>query len=1006
MINLDELLQNPSLLSINREPERAFYIPYADEKAALEGKGDTPYRQMLGGEWGFQYFPRVTDVEEVVFQPVYTFSETIPVPSNWQMHGYDIPHYTNLEYPYPVDPPYLPTDNPVGVYSRKFTIDEGWGGKEVYLRCEGVAPCMLLYINGQEAGYTQGSHLPSEFNITPFLQKGENTVSILVAKWCDGSYLEDQDFYRLSGIFRDIYLLARDKNHIRDYFVHTELSGDYNDAKITLDLETVGDGNVETVLLDLHGNRLDGGLNKTEFEIENAEKWTAETPNLYYLLLKMGSEVICEPVGIRSIQISPKGELLINGVSVLLKGVNRHDSHPTKGYVTSYEDMEYDLLQMKKLNINAVRTSHYPNAPEFYHLCDRLGFYVIDETDIEIQGFTTRFGGGPGYETYHMDWLCEMPEWEEAFVERIRRMAERDKNRPCVIFWSLGNESGYGRNHDAMSHWIRQRDASRLIHFEGACLLENPNTDEPYRGKSAAVDVYSRMYPSIDEWERICMEEKNCPVFLCEYAHAMGNGPGSIEDYLRIFRKYENAIGGCVWEWADHVIENDGKYYYGGDFGEIPHDGNFCVDGLVFPDRSFKAGSLNIKQNYADLFAEYLGDGKIKISSDYRFRTADETVTVTLDCDGKQTRLLTQKLNLPAGESVVLEIPLGEISCNEGAYLNVAFSLSDNMPWAKAGYETSFKQFILLEKPQNLTVHPGGTIAVDEDKEFITVSGESFTYRFNKMYGGFESMFCNGREWLAERSTFGVWRAPTDNDRSIKLKWGSYYENYRNNEGLNLSSMHCYSTDLTEVTDSKAVFVSRCNISARSKAPIVKFSVKYTIAADGTILHEISGKVRENAPFLPRFGAEYLLTAGSENISYYGMGNGENYIDLCAHVKMGWYNTTASDEYVPYIRPQEHGNHTNVKRITVKEGGNVLTVRAAEQVEFSAGHFTAANLENAAHSFELTPRKETILRIDYKVSGIGSNSCGPELLPKYRFDEKNFKYTFQVRAAKSEEENF
>jgi len=415
---------------------------------------------------------------------------------------------------------------------------------------------------------------------------------------------------------------------------------------------------------------------------------------------------------------------------------------------------------------------------------------------------------------------------------------------------------------------------------------------------------------------------------------------------------------------------------------------------------------LNIKQNYADLFAEYLGDGKIKISSDYRFRTADETVTVTLDCDGKQTRLLTQKLNLPAGESMVLEIPLGEISCNEGAYLNVAFSLSENMPWAKAGYETSFKQFILLEKPQNLTVHPGGTIAVDEDKEFITVSGESFTYRFNKMYGGFESMFCNGREWLAERSTFGVWRAPTDNDRSIKLKWGTYYENYRNNEGLNLSSMHCYSTDLTEVTDSKVVFVSRCNISARSKAPIVKFSVKYTIAADGTILHEISGKVRENAPFLPRFGAEYLLTAGSENISYYGMGNGENYIDLCAHVKMGWYNTTASDEYVPYIRPQEHGNHTNVKRITVKDGGNVLTVRAAEQVEFSAGHFTAANLENAAHSFELTPRKETVLRIDYKVSGIGSNSCGPELLPKYRFDEKNFKYTFQVSAAKLEKENF
>lgn len=1000
MRDLNKLLQNPTLLLINRERERAFYMPYADEKAALEGKGDTPYRQMLNGEWRFQYFLRVTDIGEEVFQPGYTFSETIPVPSNWQMHGYDIPHYTNVEYPYPVDPPYVPIDNPAGVYSRRFTIDEGWDGKEIYLRCEGAACCMLLYINGQEAGYTQGSHLPSEFNITPFLQKGENTVSILVAKWCDGSYLEDQDFYRLNGIFRDVYLLRRDKNHIRDYFVHTELSDDYKNAKITLDLETVGDGDVETVLLDLHGNRLGGGLNKTEFEIENAEKWTAETPNLYYLLLKMGDEVICEPVGIRSIQISSKGELLINGVSVLLKGVNRHDTHPAKGYVTSYEDMEYDLFQMKKLNINTVRTSHYPNAPEFYHLCDRLGFYVIDETDIEIHGFTTRFGGGPGYEPYNEEWICQKNEWREAFVERLRRMVERDKNRPCVIFWSLGNESGYGANHDAMSEWVRRRDPSRLVHYEGACVLDNPDCDEPYSGNPDTVDVYSRMYPGLEELKRIAEREKNCPVFLCEYAHAMGNGPGSVEEYTELFRKYDNFIGGCVWEWADHVIEKDGKYYYGGDFGEIPHDGNFCVDGLVFPDRSFKAGSLNIKQNYYNLSAEYLGGGKIKVKSDYRFRTANETVTVTLDLDGVQTTLLKQKLDLPAGESIILEVPLGEISCNEGAYLNVAFSLSEDKPWAKAGYETSFNQFALLEKPQNLSTSANGTLKVTEDKEFINIEGTGFNYRFNKLYGGFESMVCSGREWLAGRSAFGVWRAPTDNDRSIKLKWGSYYDNYRNNEGLNLSSMHCYKTELTEASEGKVVFVSKCNISARSKAPIVHFSVRYTVTADGAVLHEVSGTVREDAPFLPRFGAEYLLTAGSESISYYGMGKGENYIDLYAHSKMGWYKTTAEKEYVPYVRPQEHGNHTNVKRIAVKEGENTLTVRAAEQVEFSASHFTAADLENAAHSFELTPRKETALRIDYKVSGIGSNSCGPELPTKYRFDEKNFKYTFQVRAAK------
>lgn len=989
MRNLNQLLQNPTLLSINRERERAFYIPYADEKTALAGRGETPYRQMLNGEWNFRYFPRVADIEEDALLPNYPFTEKISVPSNWQMHGYDIPHYTNVEYPYPVDPPYVPTDNPAGVYSRTFTVDESWDGKEIYLRCEGVASCMLLYINGQEAGYTQGSHLPSEFNITPFLQKGENTVSILVVKWCDGSYLEDQDFYRLSGIFRDIYLLVREKNHIRDYFIHTELSDDYKDAKITLEWDKIGSGDVEVTLFDPNGKRLDGGLNKTEFEIENAEKWTAETPNLYYFLLKMGSEVICEPFGIRTIQISAKGELLINGVSVLIKGVNRHDSHPTKGYVTSYEDMERDLLQMKKLNINAVRTSHYPNAPEFYHLCDKLGFYVVDETDIEIHGFASRLGGGPGYEMYHKDWPCEMAEWEEAFVERAHRMVERDKNRPCVIFWSLGNESGYGRNHDAMSHWIRQRDNSRLIHFEGANLVYNPPT----------VDMCSYMYSNMDMLKEQCKTAGNRPVFLCEYLHAMGNGPGGVEEYMETFRKYDNLIGGCVWEWADHVIEKDRKYYYGGDCSEIPHDGNFCVDGLVFPDRSFKAGSLNIKQNYCNLFAEYLGEGKLKISSDYRFRTADETVTVTLDCDGKLTRLLTQKLNLKPNETVILEVPLGEISCKEGAYLNVAFSLTEDMPWAKAGYETSFKQFTLLEKPQELNVNTDSTIAVDEDKEFITVKGTDFTYRFNKLYGGFESMVCNGREWLAERSTFGVWRAPTDNDRNIKLKWGSYYDNYRNNESLNLSYVHCYKTVLQEVSDSKAVFVSKCSITARSKAPIVRFAVRYTITADGAIMHEISGTVREDAPFLPRFGAEYLLTEGNENISYYGMGPGENYADLCAHTRMGWFETTVSDEYIPYVRPQEYGNHTNVKRIAVKNGSNTLTVCAAKQIEFSASHFTAADLENAAHSFELMPRKETVLRIDYKVSGIGSNSCGPELDRKYRFDEKEFGYIFQIQFA-------
>lgn len=990
MRNLNDLLQNPSLLSINREDGRAYYLPYDNKKAALESNRNSPYRKMLNGEWNFRYFPRTVDVTEEALLPNYPFTEKIPVPSNWQMHGYDIPHYANIEYPYPVDPPFVPLDNPVGIYSRTFTLDKAWDCKDIYFCCEGVAPCMLLYINGKEAGYTQGSHLPSEFNITPFLKKDENTITILVAKWCDGSYLEDQDFYRLSGIFRDVYLLAREKNHIRDYFVHTELSADYCDATVTVEWELAGSGDVETTLIDSNGHILDSGVNKTVFQISQVQKWTAETPTLYHLLLKMGNEVINETFGIRSVQFSDKGELLINGVPILIKGINRHDTHPTNGYVTSYEDMEHDLLQMKKLNINTVRTSHYPNAPEFYHLCDQLGMYVIDETDIETHGFFSRLGGKPGFQAYHKEWVCEMPEWRDAFVERAQRMVERDKNRPCVIFWSLGNESGYGSNHDVMSQWIRRRDPSRPIHYEGANAADNPDT----------VDMCSYMYPGINQLKEFCSKAKHRPVLLCEYAHAMGNGPGSIEEYMTMFRTYKNLIGGCVWEWADHVVEKGKKYFYGGDFGEIPHESNFCADGLVFPNRSFKAGSLNIKQNYRNLFAEYLGDGQIKINSDYRFRTADETVCVTLNCDGNQTQLLTQKLHLKAGESTILNVPLNTVECNEGAYLNVSFLLSQATPWAHQGYETAFEQFILLEKKQSFAATAINTLNVSCDKEYITISGTKFVYRFNKVYGGFESITYNGKEWLASRSTFSVWRAPTDNDHWIKESWGSYNDQFRDNEGLNLSSMYCYRADLTETTTSKAVIDAQCSISACGKSPIVKFNVKYTITTNGEILHEVQAQVRKEAAadFLPRFGAEYFLKEGSEKIAYYGMGPAENYIDLCAHTYMGWFESTATAEHIPYVRPQENGNHTRVKRVSVTDGNsNAFTVRAKEQMEFSATHFTASDLENAAHEFELTPRKETILRIDYKNSGIGCNSCGPALDEKYQFNDEKFNFTFSVK---------
>jgi beta-galactosidase len=933
--------ENLNLIQENREPQRSYYIPYDTLEKALEGdKQKSNYYKLLNGEWDFAYFERDIDVPEIV-----TEWDKISVPSNWQMHGYDAPYYTNVNYPYPVDPPYVPDDNPCGVYAMEFNLDKQWTDKNTYIVFEGVNSCLYLYVNDEYVGYTQGSHLQSEFNITKYVKEGNNKLRAKVLKWCSGSYLEDQDFFRLSGIFRDVYLLSRDKESVRD-------------IEIRVEKRTITVSEKDYVIYD--------GKNKIE-NLDNPILWNAEKPHLYTVVVKSSSEYIPFKVGIRDIAVSDKGELLINGVSVKLKGVNRHDTHPKLGHYTPYDFMRAELLKMKELNINCIRTSHYPPTPEFLTLCDEIGFYVVDETDIEIHGFVSR-NGGYKYDIENPDWICSQKQWENAFVERAERMVERDKNHPCVIMWSMGNESGYGSNHDAMIAWTKNRDSSRLVHFEGASLIKD----------KCGVDVVSRMYTGVAGIEEFAKSEDKRPFFLCEYSHAMGNGPGDVWDYWNKIYQYPKLIGGCVWEWADHTVLEEGTYKYGGDFGEATHDGNFCCDGMVFADRSFKAGSLEIKAVYQYIKTKLTGN-RLTITNLYDFTNLKEfKLQWKVVCDGEIIKAgdLICDIEPHQTEEYVLDYVLPK-NCKLGCYLEVSL-FGDN--------EVAAEQHALEVELQRESTDSVTPARFEEEKEIIKVTGANFTYTFNKHYGNFESLVIDGEERLAALTKLSVWRAPTDNDRRVKYQWGLFEDN-RSGENLNRIFNKVYSCELKD----NKIFVEG-SLAGISRSPFLSFSIIFSVSEAGEIGVKFHGKVKEKCVYLPRLGFEFLIPKSDEKFKYYGMGPFENYIDMCHHTKIGMYESSAKEEYVPYIVPQEHGNHTKAKLLQI--GG--LKFATEKDFQFSVSNYTSETLTNAMHTNELTESDYTIVRIDYKNSGIGSNSCGPELLEQYRLMEKDITFEFTI----------
>lgn len=928
--------------SENRLPQRAYYIP----------EGNAEY-MLLNGKWRFAYYPCDIDVPEMITQ-----WDSVTVPSCWQLHGYENPNYTNINYPYPCDPPYVPDANPCGVYEREFILESLWG--RVYYILEGVSSCAFVYVNGKYVGFTQGSHLQAEFDITQYVVQGTNTLRVKVLKWCCGSYLEDQDFFRFNGIFRDTYLLQRPEDHLTDISIWTQ--GNTICVK--------ADKKADITVFDADGVRLGfaaAQLNAA-FEIANGIPWNPEKPYLYTVKLERSGEVITQKTGFRTVEVSDKCELLINGTPVKLRGVNHHDTDPVNGWCQTEQQLRRDLELMKKLNINCVRTSHYPPTPAFMGMCDEMGFYVILETDIETHGILRRYANVPyRFDVESEDWPGTNPSWRKEHLERMERAVNRDKNHCSIIMWSTGNESGHGPNHEAMIDWLHSLKDGRLVHCE----------DASRKGDYSRADVISNMYHDVQKLQNMAQDPRiRRPIMLCEYAHAMGNGPGDVWDYNEVFHQFPNIIGGCVWEWADHTVVVDGVQRYGGDFeGEKTHDENFCCDGMVFSDRSLKAGSYEVKAAYQPMHTELCGN-VLKVTNRYDFTDLSECdLYCSVAADGET--LWKEKICISLAPHETADIPLHfeNYACTYAVYLTC--TLVNN------GENVAVTQHKIFEKP--LVPAADGPAFVEEKPYEVIFTGENFRYVFSKQFGTFTSMVVNGEEQLAEPVRLTVWRAPTDNDKNIKVFWGSYNIWQGENFDKLFSKVYaCMVTDGSICVDASLAGVSR--------KPFFRYTLQVKVNRRGVISVNLEGNVREKVVYLPRLGFEFTLPKKNMKFRYYGCGPMESYSDLRHGSTVGMYKSTAEAEYVPYVRPQEHGNHVDVRMLSIGK----LLFESDKAFSCNVSAFSTEAIDRAEHTNELLCDNKTHLRVDYKVSGIGSASCGPELMEKYRLSERNITFGFTI----------
>jgi len=1005
--------EDPEMIGRNKEAPHATLMPFADAATAESGdRTASPWFKSLNGDWKFNWSPNPAERPVDFYRPDFDVTgwDDIPVPANWQLQGYGYPIYTNIPYAWGnPDPPHVPHDfNPLGSYRRTFEVPDTWDGRQVILHFAGVDSAFYLWVNGEMVGYSQGSRTPAEFNITSYLQAGKNVVAAEVYRYSDGSYLECQDFWRLSGIFRDVFLFSVGDLDIRDFQVDTILDESYQDAQLDLTIWVRSFANreeiavIEAELLDAAGDPVlaafgamgeiaPGQESKVRLaaDVVNPLKWSAEEPNLYTLQLTLKDykgavvEVLSSRIGFRSSEIKD-GQLLVNGVPILIKGTNRHEHDPVTGHVISRESMIQDILLMKQHNLNAVRTSHYPDVAEWYELTDQYGLYVIDEANIESHGI--------GYDPDKT--LGNKPEWERAHLDRTISMVERDKNHPSIIIWSLGNEGGDGVNFQATSKWIHERDPSRPVHYERAEM-------EPH------TDIYAPMYASVEEIIEYAETHSDRPLILCEYTHAMGNSNGGVKEYWDAIYKYPQLQGGFVWDWVDQGLRKEvpgkpGEYFfgYGGDFEPegVYHDDNFCMNGLVSADRTPHPGLYEMKKVYQYIWttALDLAQGRLEIRNLYDFKTVDLVdATWTLMADGETLAEGTlPQLDIAPGQSQIVTIPYPAISPEPGVeyWLNMSYRLSDSAPWAEAGHEVAWEQFKLPFSAPSAEAEVASMpeLAVEESADAIVVSGDGFSVLFTRTTGTIDSLRHGDTEMIHSGPRPHFWRAPIDNDKGNNLPersavWRAASDNW-----------------VVDSTEVERIGPSVVRVLVRGNLPDVESTneIVYTVFGNGEIQVDHSFQPGESElPEMPRFGMQMTVPAAFESMAWYGRGPHESYWDRKTGAAVGVYSGSVDEQYFDYSEPQENGNKTDVRWVSLtRSDGKGLQAAGMPLLSVSAHFYTTEDMEKAKHKYEMERRDFVTLNLDYRQTGVGGeDSWGARPLPQHILNPEPFSYSFRLR---------
>ena len=979
--------KDPKAMHVGTVRERAYFIPYESKEATDHLREKSAYFTDLTGEYAFRYFDTVQHVDAALLRDTAPLDEwdSIPVPSVWQTQGYDVSPYINVGFTVMYRPPHLPGMDPAGLYAKDFAFTPR-PGKRYELTFEGADSCLYVWLNGAFVGYSEVSHCLSVFDVTDKVRAGKNRLTVAVLKYCTGTYFEDQDKLRMSGLFRDVYMVERDEIHIEDLFLRQTLTDDFSEAALRCEFVTSAAADVDVILEDPDGNTIasetvTGKDPVVTVTVRRPSLWSAEVPTLYTLRVRCGNEWIRQKIGFRRAEIKD-GVFRVNGRRVVLKGVNRHDSHPDKGYAVSADDIRRDLLMMKEYNINALRTSHYPNAPKLYEMCDEIGLYVICEADIETHGCER--SGDRGM-------LMQDPDCREIIVDRIRRMAETFKNHPSVLIWSLCNETGWGENLAEGARYLKSRDPDRPVHCE-AFFSRRDFRDRAYMDQSMGLlDMCSNMYAGFKEMEDfLTVPEETRPFFQCEYSHAMGNSCGDIRQYVEAFYANERMMGGCIWEWCDHarrLTAPDGTEYfgYGGDLGDKEHnDGNFCADGLVSPDRKPHSSLIEVKNAYAPVYMTW--DGALHVTNRYDFRTLSHlSFKVRIECSGNAVKEDNFTLDTPPHqtETVPVALPLTQGDC----YLTAE-------AWDGENRRYIFQAHLDDSPAVAVPGAPHGTLTVTESEADVTVAGSGFCYTLSRLVPAINRICIDGEDLLVCPQRFALWRAPIDNDRKVKNEWflphkfaaeGNLRDPFAELDGFTLRQ-----------TEEGVSVEYDLFVGTRGKRPLISGKMQIDIFADGLLVLRQDAALREAATHIPRYGYRWDFKETLSNVRFFGFGPHESYIDKRDAAVMGVYKYRAEEHFTPYLKPQECGSAYGTKWASLSDESGRGIVFAGDGFSFNAGVYDPKDISKAAHPYELKKSGKTIVHTDFFMSGIGSASCGPVLQERYQMSAGEFSFALAL----------